>query len=105
MDNEELNKKIHEICDQTDLYEAFGGKCIPYIGWFWRNVDFNADGCYFGVLSDGKIGFMENNKWDYEEFYCSGNDWQDIKKLLIEAVSLPTKKSLMAVDFKIQSLE
>lgn len=42
------------------------GKRIPYIGWFWRLVDFDRRIVPIGDCGEF-VGFMENNKWDYPE--------------------------------------
>jgi len=114
MNSEVLNRKISKICDVPSQYEAFGEKSIPYIGWFWRTVNFDADHCWLGILpamDDGievndkpRAGFMENNKWDYDTFKVEGDDWEEIKSLLEAAVTKPTTDNLKAVDDKIQSL-
>lgn len=115
MNSEELNDKISKICDDNSLYESFGGKCIPYIGWYWRTVDFDSEiyDC-FGILpviyndvdsnNKERVGFMENNKWDYKYADCSHEDWVEIKNLLEIAVTNTTTETLKAVDDKIQSL-
>lgn len=113
MDSKELNRRIKEICDsdQDYGYEAFGGKPIAYIGWFWRTVDFDREGTYlFGVLPPDEehdyplVGFMENNKWDYDYAQASKEQWTQIKELLIQAVEDPTRENLEAVDMAIQGL-
>ena len=111
MNSNQLNDAIAEICDKDGMpYEAFGGKCIPYIGWFWRTVDFDKDSCWFGVMpplpdNPGKtyVGFMENNKWNYPEIVIAGDDWVRVKELLVIAVLDPTHDNLKAVDDKIHS--
>jgi hypothetical protein len=115
MDSKTLNAKIHDLCELDDPpYDAFGGKPIPYIGWFWRTVNFDSEDYEFGILPTFKesmesnekvrLGFMEKNKWDYSYKQCSSEDWKEIKALLIKAVENPTHDSLKAVDDKIQSL-
>lgn len=104
MDSKTLNEKIAEICDDDTHYEAFGGKSIPYIGWFWRRVNFDRKDYAFGVLPGGELAFMENNKWGYLRQYCEPEDWVLIKQLLVEAVTDPCRDTLQAVDDKIQSL-
>ncbi len=107
-----LNAAIVDIEDTLDvpLIEVVGlettGKCIPYIGWYWRTVDFDADTFIFGIVpriysewekSDGFIGFMENNKWDYAYTRETTEDeWANIKQLLIRAVAEP----LNTIDFQ-----
>ena len=113
MKSEEINKIIHSWDSKDMPYEAFGGKAIPYIGWFWRTVNFDSEAYYFGVLPEYKgldrndkvrLGFMENNKWDYDYCFCPSIDWHEIKQLIEEAVKNPTHDTLKAVDDKIQSL-
>jgi len=115
--NAYLNKKLAEISDNTEKYgfEAFGGKTIPYIGWHWRNIDFDKeDGYAFGILpiltgfdaNDSlKVGFMENNKWGYEYIYANAEQWAEIKQLLIEVAENPCKETLEKLNISIQSLQ
>jgi hypothetical protein len=69
-DNADVKNKDHD--------KRPSGKNIPYIGWFWRNVDFC--GCVpIGSMeaSDegpGFIGFIGNNKWDYPERDLTDNE-------------------------------
>lgn len=82
VDNEKFNKwaaKFDGNLDNTLLvssdsdttfarYYRDSGKPIPYVGWFWRSVDFNHP-ISLGIVPDTPfgelVGFMENNKWDY----------------------------------------
>ena len=112
--SEMLNEKIREICDDGTLYNAFGDKSIPYIGWFWRDVDFDSHTYEFGILpvirtgfdrnDKVRVGFMESNKWGYEYVDCPADTWAEIKMLLEAAVTNPCRETLKAVDDKIQSL-
>lgn len=97
MNSETLNKKIYEIDDKDELSTS-GGKCIPYIGWFWRNVDFDAKTYRFGILPGEFVGFMENNKWDYNYTReLTPKEWEKVKALLVDAVTNPTKKTTRVV--------
>ncbi len=115
MTSKELNDKIDEICDNSELYECFGGKSIPYIGWFWRNVNFDTKTHTFGIMdieneddepssSIRIVGFMENNKWDYDEKVCPEELWEEIKDLLEWAVENPSYESLKSVNDAVQSI-
>ncbi len=42
------------------------GKRLPYIGWFWRDLNFYDRSIEIGDCGEF-IGFMANNKWDYPE--------------------------------------
>lgn len=82
-----LNNWIAELEETPELFVdglRGTGKVIPFIGWFWRTVTFtqsfplgqlDCQGTVFqGVVLEkpGRyIGFMENNKWDYDEWFVS----------------------------------
>ena len=110
MNSNELNERIAAICDGDIHYEAFGGKAIPYIGWFWREINFDRETGLLGVIpgkeAGGKplVGFMSRNKWSYDYIHCDGEDWAEIKRLLEAAVTDTCRETLQAVDDKIQSL-
>jgi hypothetical protein len=110
-----MNDLLVKLDGADDLpYEAFGGKAVPYIGWFWRHVWFDTEDYWFGLLpeyaleleSNDKLraGFMENNKWGYDYCYCPPDDWLEIKQLLGIALANQTRDNFKAVDNKIQSL-
>lgn len=117
MNSDELNQAIAELDDKDDLpYEAFGGKPIPYIGWFWRSVDFDReDGYTLGILpehqgvlpSDSndqhRVGFMENNKWSYDYVHIDAEAWTKLKSLIVAAIEEQTKENFQAVDEAMQS--
>lgn len=120
MDSEEINRKISECEDShSQVFECFGGKCIPYIGWFWRTVEFDCTTYSFGVIPAGsgggkdsfdaktkchQVGFMENNKWDYPYVDADEKKWEKIKKLLIKALNEQTRKNFSKLNEEIQSL-
>ncbi len=66
MNNAERNERIWEWADYQKSDRDIHGhrKRIPYIGWFWRNADFENKLVHIGN-SGQLIGVMENNKWDY----------------------------------------
>ena len=118
MTGKELNEKIAALCEVgTAAYEAFGGKAIAYIGWFWRDVDFGADSCALGVVPPSarcvncsrtdypaQVGFMPDNKWGYDTITVEGEPWRQIKAALEKAAHNPTRDNLKAVDDMIQAL-
>lgn len=116
MNSKELNERIAAICDDDTHYEAFCGKAIPYIGWWWREVDFDRGSCLLGIIPSGTedisgganerplVGFMSRNKWGYDYAHCDGGDWIEIKRLLEAAVTDTCRATLQAVDDEIQSL-
>lgn len=109
MSSDLMNRMIcnFEGDEEGKIYESpLGEKLIPYIGWFWRKVDFDWPNCTLGILPSlsgpyeenltDKVGFMQNNKWGYKEFEVNGDQW----KYLVEHIktALQSKK---ADDFKI----
>lgn len=115
MTSDQLNKAISELeCEDAGGFEAFGGKPVPYIGWFWRNVDFDrTDGYYFGVMPSGvemgdrhpqKVGFMENNKWDYDTVHADAGEWAAIKDALEAAVASKDYTDFETANTLIQAL-
>jgi len=122
MNSEEMNARINEIdehgCSDNEIYHScIGDKVIPYIGWFWRTVNFDNDHCWLDVLpvfeyKDGlsecnnspKVGFMQNNKWDYEAFKIEGEQWKTLRKLIVDALTNMNSRSFRTVDLYMQSL-
>ncbi len=113
MDGKVLNYKVKDICayDSNIDYDAFGGKPIPYIGWYWRSFNFDNFDRLFGIIPaketpDGKpiVGFMENNKWDYDYVQADEEEWREIRQLLEIAVDDPTNENLNSVHVAIQNL-
>ena len=116
MNSDELNRRIKVFDGIDDVpYDAFGGKPVPYIGWFWREVNFDRvspGGAYeFGAIpvrAEGNdvplVGFMENNKWGYDYVWADEEQWTEIKRLLVGAVEDPTPKNFERANVAIQSL-
>lgn len=63
------------------------GKRVPYIGWFWRDVDFARE--YYVIGNCGQfIGFMENNKWGYPQRRLIPSEAEQITKIVQDALGL-----------------
>jgi hypothetical protein len=66
----EYNEFLRSRSDADDKDEDYGeilnGKRVPYLGWFWRHLEFHEGKLPLGFC-DGYVGFMANNKWDYHE--------------------------------------
>ena len=99
MNSAELNKRIADLCD-NEAYVVRGlegtGKCIPYIGWYWRTVDFDRETDSLGDCGDF-VGFMERNKWGYSYVAVDKARWAQLKSLLEAVVLEPSSASLQAV--------
>lgn len=84
-----FNERYNDFCrqysdckdDDEDKDEVLNGKRVPYMGWFWRGVDF------FNYLipigfHEGYVAFMENNKWDYHERNMSRDEAKQVMVFL-----------------------
>ena len=74
-------KPINESIESGVLY----GKRIPYIGWYWRDVDFVNKSIRIGNCGD-YIGVMENNKWSYPERFLTENECDQVISIIDEAI-------------------
>ena len=115
MTSDELNAKLRAIDDAEGGldFDAFGnsGKRLPYIGWFWRDVDWSRDDCVLGIIprgADGNdkplVGFMESNKWGYPHIYVCGPAWTNIRDLATQAATSPSIETLRALNEAVQAL-
>lgn len=131
MTSKELNAAIVSLDDLPNAHELRSRdqmeKIVPYIGWFWRSVDFDAPAYSFGVIpagtpaytmSDGNgtesygprsdapcVGFMENNKWDYPYTReTTTEEWADIKRRLIALCECPTPENAESVRAAINAI-
>jgi len=112
--NEAIYKMDYRVGDNTLYKSCIGGKVIPYIGWFWREVYFDADHCWLGIIPEfdngheriykPRVGFMQNNKWGYDEFKVKGAQWGTLRKLIVTALKEMTVDSFERVDSYMQSL-
>jgi hypothetical protein len=110
MTSKEINDKISELdLLENKIYEScIGGKIIPYIGWFWRNVDWDKERYWLGILEDEdevKIGFMENNKWDYAYVEASPEKCKEIKEAILIALDSLNPNDFKIIDDLIQGLK
>lgn len=104
MTSDELNAGIEAISDREDL-AIEGGKCIPYVGCFWREVDFDDPDYSFGIIPGRFRGFMQRNKWDYDYSRpTTPEEWATIKGLLEAAVRVPSRETTRAVWDAIQAI-
>ena len=125
--SEELNKKIGllDTLENSDELAIKGGKCIPYIGWFWRNVNFDAETYSFGIICNDNFteedvalglkpveeqyfmtGFMENNKWNYPYTrHTTKEEWIIIKDMLCEVVDNTIKENVTKLWNYIQDIK
>lgn len=93
--NDHLNGFVSDWADRKDddapplaglLTHNESGKRIPYIGWYWRDVDFAAKRITIADCGDF-IGFCENNKWGYDERYLEEAEADQVIALLWKALT------------------
>ncbi len=105
--SDELNKKIEQSEDQHGELEVIGGKIIPYLGWYWRRVNFDSKTYNFGIIDDdpeGFVGFCENNKWNYPlTDQLKPEEWAQVRYLLERLVDNPNKETVKDLWDYIQS--
>lgn len=79
--NNILNSEIDADYKEREKDIHGHGKRIPYIGWYWRNIDFFNNNVCIGDC--GKfIGIMQNNKWGYPERVLTEQEYKILLKYL-----------------------
>lgn len=90
----EYNSFIAERADfppDSNEDERGHGKRVPYIGWFWRHIEFsNLTGIPIGQCGNF-VGFMANNKWDYPERTLTAEEGAHVVAIIDEAMRLNQK--------------
>jgi len=110
-------RRIEDTMAKKDKWAIKGleetGKCIPYIGWYWRDVDWDASCITLGILppcdnplesTGGFIGFMENNKWGYEQFLITDEAKDGLRKMVEDTLIGQSNKKFQALFDYIQTL-
>jgi hypothetical protein len=64
------------------------GKRIPYIGWYWRYVNFSRPTSIPIGNCGAFIGFMANNKWDYPERNLTEEEAMKVIAIVDEAIKI-----------------
>lgn len=62
--NEHYNGLALRLCRQHET--GLHGKAVPYMGWYWRAVDF-ASGSIPIAFGEGYVACCANNKWGHDE--------------------------------------
>ncbi len=109
MDDKELNARLAEgLADVAYPHGLDSGKAIPYVGWFWRYIDFTDRlSLYYPSGSGGFdvpvfFGFMQNNKWDYDTVSVNDGDRDAIRAALVNYVNDPCEATAKAAWDKVQ---
>lgn len=88
--NTHYNKFLRKFADYDeggeDLHNC--GKRLPYIGWYWRDVDFAEKTIPIGICREEFTGIIVNNKWDYDERLLTEQEADHLIFLIDEAFKL-----------------
>lgn len=102
--NDKLNYELSKLCDSGKyIIKGLEGteKCIPYIGLYWKDVDFSDEIC---LGNNGDFtGFMVENKNGYLEWKLNLKESQELRKLLEDIVFDPTTPKLQSLFDLIQT--
>ena len=126
MNSDEINQGLCEL--EGDKWEHLvvpamqsSGKVVPYIGWFWRTVDFDAPICLADPTAGGQllsafdsieerdgdvppwVGFCQNNKWDYDMFRLNDKQSAEVRRLCEELARNKTLSAAAALFDYLQS--
>jgi hypothetical protein len=112
MDDNELNRRVYALDDQVFPFQVRGlensGKIVPYIGWFWRDVRFDAPefrlGYYDSPENEPFVGFMQNNKWGYPEFCITAVQTAQLRERLVAVVESPAEGTCQSLFDFMQTL-
>ena len=105
VDSKILNDYYNQFLSDYADDEKGHGKRIPYIGWYWRDVDFSSrEQITIGDCGEF-IGFMENNKWGYNERYLSENEFNNIINIIDKAISENRKGGQLSESSKKRDVE
>lgn len=97
--NDKLNRFVSRYADYDE--DEHGSpredKRIPYIGWFWRDVDFARPDTYIPIGNCGEfIGFMENNKWGYPQRGLTSDEAKQVTDIVCEAYRLSREGGIVS---------
>lgn len=88
--DEQYNSFLSKRADDGDL------KRLPYIGWFWRHIEFSAP-TSIPIGNCGQfVGFMANNKWDYPSRHLTSDEAAHVIAIVDEAMLLSQQGGIVA---------
>lgn len=103
MTSEEINEKYNDMLsdladlenDDTSRYDKFQtGKRVPYLGGYWRNVNFK-EPILIGLCHTHRmVGIMQRNKWDYTERTLTETEQEELVKILNNAYQFYLKSDI-----------
>lgn len=84
--NEFISDRSSASDTDEDKDDILNGKRVPYMGWFWRHLEFHEGRLPLG-FSNGYVAFMANNKWDYHERYTTPEEFTTIMGFIDAAMA------------------
>lgn len=113
MDSREINHRLRALDRDEEFTQALPAhKIIPYIGWFWREVNFDRLAYSIGVIpkdsaddiDENYAGFMEANKWGYPYIYMTTTQTTKLHELIVGAILEETTEAFIKVHKWMQKL-
>lgn len=107
MTSEQINERLAAI-DSADAGPsiprplASSGKSLPYLGWWWRAVDWDVGRFWLSTMGDPaagdgwRWGFCVNDKWDYGGVTCTELHSKVIRIAAVALATEPTSDTLEA---------
>jgi hypothetical protein len=95
--NERYNHFLSLYCDYKDnefpinkniLNGKPHNKRLPYIGWYWRNLNFADKKIPIGFDEYGYVGFMVSNKWGYPERHLTHYEVEKLISIIDDAMRI-----------------
>ena len=106
----ELNEAIRKAEEVHDL-------TVPYFGWYWRDVDWDADDVTLAASPSappawheqtleamtgqpwkgGEVRFCESNKWGYPMFRVTGAAWVALRQCVATFAERPSHAARGAI--------
>lgn len=95
--DQEYNNFLRDWADYKDDDTAKNthGKRLPYIGWYWRHLNFSSGSLPIGNCGSF-IGFIANNKWNYNERLTTPEEFSAIMAIIDEAMRLSTEGGILS---------
>jgi len=84
--NDFLRARSDANDEDEDHSDILHGKRVPYMGWFYRHMEFHEGRLPLG-FHDGWVAFMANNKWDYHERYTTPEEFTTIMSFIDAAMA------------------
>lgn len=86
--NDAYNEMLCELSNGISINDKWQyGKKIPYLGGFWRNINFDKP-ISIGISQAKFVGFMPDNKWYYPERFLTKEEKDKVMTVISAAYLL-----------------